>query len=163
MHDCLETDLTFFETARHRWVQAVDLRCSGEQLFDAFEDPAAWPDFTPAIRRVDWTSPRPFGVGTTRTVHMVGGLVADERFVAWERGQHMAFVFTRFSHAMVRAFGEDYRVAPLDGGGCRLTWTMAMEVTGIHNVTLPLAWPWMKLGLHQALRAMKRRAEHPST
>lgn len=161
MHDCRPTDLSFFETARHRYVQSIDMATTPDALFDAFEDPAAWPNFTPAITGVEWTSPKPFEVGTTRTVHMVGGLVAEERFVAWERGVRMAFVFTRFSHEMVEAFGEDYRVADLGGGRLRLTWTMAMAVKGVHNVTLPLAWPWMKLGLAMALRSMRKRAENP--
>ena len=46
------------------------------------------------IDRVDWTSPRPFGVGTTRTVTFQGGgMEVYETFIAWDPGKHMAFTF----------------------------------------------------------------------
>ena len=34
---------------------------------------------------MEWTSPKPFGLGTTRTVTMSGDLAGYEEFIAWER------------------------------------------------------------------------------
>ena len=41
---------------------------AAERLFAMFELGETWSEFFPVIRKVEWTSPRPFDVGTTRTV-----------------------------------------------------------------------------------------------
>jgi hypothetical protein len=57
---------------------------SAEELFAALEDGPSYSRWVPPIRGVTWTSPRPFGKGTTRTVNLVGGARIDEVFWAWE-------------------------------------------------------------------------------
>ena len=37
------------------------------------------------ITKVDWTSPKPFRAGTTRTVTL-NGIKVDEVFVVWDHG-----------------------------------------------------------------------------
>ena len=43
------------------------------------------------IQKVEWTSPKPYGVGTTRSVHMMGDMVGYEEFIGMgtrcKRGQ----------------------------------------------------------------------------
>ncbi len=51
-----------------------------EHLFEALEEGATWCKFFPVIRKVEWTSPKPYGEGTTRTVTVVGGVRLDEVF-----------------------------------------------------------------------------------
>ena len=55
---------------------------SAEQLFATFEDEQSWPKWVPGMREATWTSPKPFGKGTTRTVKMAGGIRIDEVFWA---------------------------------------------------------------------------------
>ena len=117
-----------FAAASKRYSTTVDLDCTPDQLFDVFEDADAWPQWVPPIQHVEWTSPMPPRVGTTRTVQMAGGVEITERFTAWERGRHMQFVFQTFSRPGLDGFGEDYRVTDLGNGRCRLRWTMAMEM-----------------------------------
>jgi hypothetical protein len=78
---------------------------------------------------VEWTSPQPRGVGTTRTVTMRGNIIGDEEFLAWEPFTHMAFRFNQSTSNAISAFAEDYRVAETPGG-CHLTWVMAMRPNG---------------------------------
>ncbi len=113
----------------------------------------------PPIRRVEWTSPKPFGVGTTRTVYMAGGLVGDEEFIAWEPGRRMAFRFDAISRKQVDAFVEDYRVEDLGSEVCRVSWTMALAPLGPGKIAMPLAAPLMRVGLQWMLGRFARHVE----
>ncbi len=88
-------------------------------VWAALLDARAWTEWLP-ITKVTWTSPQPFGVGTTRTVE-VGPQVIEETFFAWEEGSRMAFRFER-STLPVSAAVEDYRIVDVPGG-CELRWT----------------------------------------
>lgn len=99
-------------------------------VWAALLDADAWTRWLP-ITKVTWTSPRPFGVGTTRTVE-IGAQVVEETFFAWEDGRRMAFNFTRSSLPLSAAI-EDYRVVATPGG-CELRWT------GRASAVFPLGW-----------------------
>ena len=95
MVNCEPVGLDYFASSPVRIVSEVTVKASAAQAFAALEAAAAWPKWAPAITNVEWTSPRPFGLGTTRTVSMVGGMVAEESFIGWEQDRLMAFYFTR--------------------------------------------------------------------
>jgi carbon monoxide dehydrogenase subunit G len=128
-HPCERVDLGFIETAPYRFVSTVDLAITPEQLFEVLADETSWPQWATVITKVEWTSPEPRGVGTTRTVHMRGFIVGDEEFLAWEPFTHMAFRFNNASTTSIAAFAEDYRVRETPEG-CHLTWVMAMKPNG---------------------------------
>ena len=44
---------------------------------------------------------------------MHGGLEGYEEFIAWDRGDHMAFKFVRSNKDKMQAFGTDYKVEDL--------------------------------------------------
>ena len=159
MHECRRIDHSFFQTAPACYRATVEVRASSEEIFDSLENAEDWPIWAAPITKVEWTSPKPFGVGTTRTVTMVGNMVGEEEFIAWERGSHMAFCFTRASSAMIEAFGEDYQVVDLGNGTCSVTWTMAIETGGIGRFTTPLSAPFMRFGLSWMLGRFKRHVE----
>lgn len=89
-----------------------------ELVWAALLDAKAWSQWLP-IDEVVWTSPEPFGVGTTRTVTAAGQTI-EETFYAWEDGHRMAFRFEKTS-LPVSAGAEDYRVVEAHGG-CELRW-----------------------------------------
>jgi len=129
-HPCERVDLDFVDRAPYRFVSTVDLAITPEQLFDVLADETSWPQWASVITKVTWTSPLPRGVGTTRTVDMLGGITADEEFLAWEPFTRMAFHFNESTTGSVAAFAEDYRVLPT-ANGCHLTWIMAMKPNGL--------------------------------
>lgn len=88
-------------------------------VWAALLDARAWTEWLP-ISKVTWTSPQPFGVGTTRTVE-IGEQIVEETFFGWEDGKRMAFRFER-STLPVSAAVEDYSVVETPGG-CELRWT----------------------------------------
>jgi carbon monoxide dehydrogenase subunit G len=130
MEACERVGLDFIDHAPFRFVSTVDLGITPEQVFEVLDDADSWPQWATVITKVTWTSPEPRGVGTTRTVHMRGGIVGDEEFLAWEPYSHMAFRFNEASTSSIAAFAEDYRVVPT-ANGCHLTWVMAMKPNGV--------------------------------
>lgn len=145
-------DETFFETA--------PLRLRGE--FEA-PRPAAevWAELTDPdplgwcriIQRIEWTSPRPFGVGTTRTAYSLAGTnVLRERFFRWEEGRRKSFYVVEASAPLFHAFAEDYLVEPTGPASCRFTWTIAAEP----NRLAALANPFNKRLLSTLLSDTRR-------
>ena len=90
-----------------------------EMVWNALLDGAAWTEWLP-ITDVIWTSPKPYGPGTTRTVEIENEVI-EETFFAWEEKRRMAFRFERAT-LPVSAAVEDYRVKPVEGG-CELHWS----------------------------------------
>jgi carbon monoxide dehydrogenase subunit G len=130
MKPCERVGLGFIDSAPFRFVSTVDLNITPERLFEVLDDAESWPQWATAITKVTWTSPQPHGIGTTRTVHMRGGIVGDEEVLAWEPYSHMAFRFNEASTGSIGAFAEDYRIVPT-ATGCNLTWVMAMKPKGV--------------------------------
>ena len=154
MHACERVGLDFIDNAPSVFRNSVDLAITPEQLFEVLADAEAWPRWAKVITKVTWTSPKPYGVGTTRTVDMRGGIVGDEEFLAWEPNQYMAFRVNTCSNKAVAAFAEEYTVVPTPGG-CRLTWTMALKPVGPARVSMVVFGPLLNLGLRRFLRNLR--------
>lgn len=155
LHPCDPVGLDFLETAPHRFSNTVDLAITPKQLFEVFEDADAWPHWVRVINQVTWTSPKPRGVGTTRTVAMHAGLTVDEEFLAWEEGRPMSFRFNATTRKPIRGFLEDYRVEPTPGG-CRLTWAIALDAGGPLGVMSPVVLPLVRLTFASFLKKLGR-------
>ncbi|KAA1417177.1 SRPBCC family protein [Nocardioides humilatus] len=127
MRDLRDVDADFVETAPFSFANSVDLAITPDQLFEVFLNAEAWPQWVKALTQVTWTSPQPFGPGTTRTVHLRGGIVGDEEFFTWDAPRQIAFRFIASSSRLTTAFSERYDVEPT-ADGCRLTWSVGIDV-----------------------------------
>lgn len=136
--DCERVGLDYLVTAPCRVVVSVLVDADPEQVFEAFTDAEAWTKWVFPITSVEWTSPFPLEVGSTRTVHMRGGMVGWEEFLAWEPNRRMAFRFNQTVPGGPLAFAEDYVVADLGGGRSHVQWTMAMTLPGIAGRVTPV-------------------------
>ena len=154
LHACDRVDLAWIGTAPHRFTNSVDLAITPAQLFEVLADATAWPRWAKAITDVTWTTPEPRGIGTRRTVTMRGGLVGAEEFIAWEEHTLLAFRFDKASEKRIKAFGERYDVVAT-ADGCRLTWTLALEVTGAARFTLAPSKPLLDVGFRWFLRNLR--------
>ena len=155
MYPCERVELSFIQSAPFRFSNSVDLAITPEQLFEVLADADSWPRWAKVITKVTWTSPAPYGVGTTRVVDMRGGLTGDEEFLAWEPYTYLAFRFNSCSNKAVAAFAEEYRVVETPGG-CRLTWTMAQKPNGPARFGLVLGGPLMNLSFKWFLANLRR-------
>lgn len=133
-------------------VQPIDK--SAETLFRLLADGPTWKEWLGID--VEWTSPKPFGVGTTRTV-VGSGQTIEETFLVWDEGRRMAFRFDRTTLPMA-AFAEDYEIRPTGVGTCELHWHYAFEWGG------PLAtlagWTFGEIFKRNGARALARLADY---
>ncbi len=136
------------------------MHATPEQIFEVFEDAHAWTVWALPIQKVEWTSPKPFGVGTTRTVSMMGGMDGYEEFIAWEPGKRMAFTFIGCNKNATEKFLEDYRVTDLGGGSCRVEWHMAMEPRGFSRRMMWLTRPVMRMANQLMFRKFRKYTEN---
>lgn len=136
--DCDRVAMDYFVTAPCRIVVAETVAASPERIFEVFCDATSWTRWAFPITGVEWTSPFPLEVGATRTVHMRGGMVGWEEFIAWEPSRRMAFRFNQTIPGGPAAFAEDYLVTPIDPGRTRVQWTMAMTLSGLSARTAPV-------------------------
>ncbi|GEM_PF-613690 len=156
---CTSVDMTFFESAPFIYTAEEVINVSADTVFQSFENAEDWPVWAAPIQRVEWTSPQPFGIGTTRTVYMMGGLTGYEEFIAWERGREMAFCFTHSSKDNIVSFAERYQVEESGPNCCCVRWTMAMKPKGFSRYFLPVFSPFMNMGVKLMLRNLRKLLE----
>lgn len=129
---------SFLQTAPQRFVRAFDISRPGRQVWEELINDGAlgWCRLLGA--GVSWTSPRPFGVGTTRRIKLVGLVVADERYFHWEEGRRKSFYVERCNVPLFKRFAEDYRVEETSPSSCRFTWRVAIEPSRIGRPGKPV-------------------------
>jgi uncharacterized protein YndB with AHSA1/START domain len=156
---CEKVDFGYLDTAPFRFTASETISASPEAVFAVFLDAEAWTRWVFAITRVEWTSPFPLHVGSTRTVHMRGGLSGYEEFLAWEPGRRMTFRFNAMSKPGAKAFAEDYQVTDLGDGRCRVDWVMAMTPAGAGRHTMKVLKPFMAAFVRRTLANFRRYVE----
>lgn len=121
-------DESFFTTAPSRWSETFAVARPAADVWAELtaDRPLAW--CRPLSGR--WTSPRPFGVGTTRQMKVLGGAITvQEHFFVWEEGHRKSFYVTKANLPLFRKLAEDYVVDADGPDRCRFTWTIAAELT----------------------------------
>ena len=156
---CAPVTDAFVDEAPIRYVNTVRIQASPGAIWAALEDAAAWPRWAGVIKHVEWTSPLPFGVGTTRTVTMIGRMIAFEEFIVWEPGRRMAFRFNEVTTNGVSGFAERYVIEAGSAGQTTVTWVMAMAPKGVSRAIVPVTqWP-MQRAFGRMLGKFKRLVE----
>lgn len=157
--ECTIVGVDFLEQSSNVFVAEEIVRASPEQIFEVFEDAHAWTVWALPIQKVEWTSPKPYGIGTTRSVHMMGDMIGYEQFVEWERGKRMAFSFVGCSKDATEKFIEDYRVTDLGDGRCKVEWHMGMEPRGFSQRLMFLTRPLMRMANRRMFRKFRQYTE----
>ncbi len=161
--ECEKVGVEYFDTAPTIHKVTKEVAASPDDVFAVLLDASSWVTWALPITGVDWTSGFPIEVGSTRTVHMRGGLVAFEEFIAYEHGARMAFRFNQASKKGVRAFAEDYQVIDLGGGRCVVEWTMAMDTGRSSGIVDKVIGPVMSRGLRFMLGRFVKLVESGPT
>jgi hypothetical protein len=139
-------DDEFLASAPHVFRYQKWFAATPEQVWESLasdESIAAW---GPTVKKVTWTSLRPFGVGTTRDVVAPGGSTMRERYFRWDEGKSHAFYVYESSLPLFRRFAEDYIVEP-DGDKTLFTWIVAIEPKNAFRLPLKVLAPVLKAGL----------------
>lgn len=110
----------FFESAPVRLKDSFEVGLPAAQVWAELtgDNPLAW---CRVLKDIGWTSPRPFGAGTTRTVRTRGSLSV------FEEGTRQSFYVVQSRLPGFRSFAEDYLVEPISQSTCRFTWTIAYD------------------------------------
>lgn len=120
-------DEHFLTSAPKRFVGTFDVpRPAADIWLDLVRDKSL--DWCRVLSGARWTSPRPFGVGSTRDMPVgLGALVVHEKYFLWEEGRRKAFFVEAASLPLFKRFAEDYVVEETGAASCRFTWTIAAE------------------------------------
>lgn len=149
-------DETFFATAPFRHSYPVDLPVPPEQVWAALTSDQSLAAWQLPVKSLKWTSPRPFGVGTTREVVLSGRTLSiREHFFRWDEGNRMSFFATECDRNLLRRFAEDY-VVEARPGGSRFTWTIATEPTDKARLLFAVSDPLNALAYRAVPRAAKK-------
>lgn len=138
-------DLDFFETApiTHRF--SINLPVPPERAWAELTRQNTL-DWCRVIKAITFTSPPPYGVGTTRSAQLAPAYVRlSERFFCWdedaEAGRYRnAFFVEQTNVPGVGRFGELSEVEPATTG-CLFTWSFAIELSGVMGRTSKFALP----------------------
>jgi carbon monoxide dehydrogenase subunit G len=155
LHPCQKVDLAWLDRAPQRFSNDVEVALTPDELFGVLARADTWPRWAKVITHVEYTSPEPHGIGTTRVVTMRGGMVGDEEFLAWEPGRQMAFRFNTSATRTLKAFLENYRLEPI-AGGTRLTWELGMDTGGASKLFAPISTPVTNAMFRRFLRNLQQ-------
>lgn len=154
-HSLEPADESFFGTAPHVYRFPVELNVPPERVWESLVSDGSLADWGMGIK-LRWTSPRPFGVGTTREVVMPMNLMTvRERFFLWDEGKRYAFYVESANRPIIRRFAEDYVVEKTDTGSL-FTWTIAIEPQPKLRAVVAAGGPLNRLAFGQTARSAKK-------
>jgi hypothetical protein len=119
-------DEDFLTSAPHVFTYQKRFAAPPQTVWEQLTSDASIAAWGPATKEVNWTSPRPFGVGTTREVVAPAGATMRERFFLWEEGTRHAFASYESTLPIFKRFAEDY-IVEADGNDTLFTWVLAFE------------------------------------
>lgn len=126
-----------------------------EQVFAALADHGSWPEWFVQVTRVERLGEREGGVGSRRRVEVEGRYVFDEEINVWEPGERWGFSILSSTLGGLRAGNEMVTIERLETGGCRVTYTMALDPK---PWAVPVLW-FVRRGLRRNLEAALERLE----
>jgi hypothetical protein len=133
------TDESFFRDAKRRVVVDVTVARPAADVWAELTEDDPMSEYCRAISSITWTSERPFGIGTTRTTRVLGGLIKlEERYPHWDEGRRKVFVGVRTVPPTLRRVAEEYLVEPIDANHCRFRWTAVWEPTALGRPIVPV-------------------------
>ena len=136
---CKAVDLAYLDIAPLQFRNEIVIDAAAESVFAVLEDGNSWPKWFKDIANIEWTTPKPFGVGTKRTIKMHTQLVADEEFFVWKQGKEFAFYFTYTNLPVVNALCEHYYLEPLGENQCKFTYRIGAELMFPTTLLAPIA------------------------
>jgi hypothetical protein len=155
-HDLEPADAAYFSSAPLVYRFPIRLAVPPERVWASLASDRSLADWGLGLKSLTWTSPRPFGVGTTREVVLpASSLTLREKFFRWDEGTGYSFFVRQANRPVFTRFAEDYVVEP-DGTGTLFTWTIALEPRPKLAGLMKLADPVNKASFAQLARGAKK-------
>ncbi len=147
-HQLAPTEIDFIGRSPEKLVFDVTVFAPPERVFDVLVSEREMHEWLEPLVDLRWTSASR-GVGSKRELVLdmlkrgdrdaVTVLAVKERFVAWERGKHVAFVVEAMTLPLVRRMLEDMRLERIGPNRTRLRYTVHFEPSLLMRAVLPLA------------------------
>jgi len=141
-------DDDFLASGPHVFRYQRQFAAAPQQVWEQLTSDVSLAAWGPSIKKVTWTSPRPYGVGTTRDVVAPGGSTMRERYFRWDEGKSHAFYVYESTIPILRRFAEDYIVEPA-GDQTLFTWVVVIEAKDRFRLPVKVLAPLLKAGLGQ--------------
>lgn len=156
--ELVHAELGYAKDAPHCIDNQTLIEASPERVFEVLSG-SDWGDWFVDFKRVDWTSPEPYGQGSTRTVTLKI-LSVKERFLAWEPGRRFSFSIDAISVPLVKAMMEDMQLEPVEGGrATRFRWRVYYTPSPLMVAFHPIARKIFGNMFTQSLKNLKAYAE----
>ncbi len=161
LYQCRPVGCEFLSQAPLRAAVSLHADVDAGRLFEILAAAAATPKWALPITQARWLSPAPFGIGSRRVITFAGRLVGHERYIAWEPGRRLAYSLETTNVPGIEALAEEYRIIPSSGGGCELSWTLAVGMRGRLGVFAVAARPFIHAALWRMSRDLVSYAANP--
>ena len=121
-------ELPFLTRAPVRQVHRGHVSLPADRVFAGLaERPEGWPAWFSLARDCHYEGVPPHGVGTIRLISLRGGIRARERLVAWDENRRFAYRVEEINMPGIRAFMEEWTVAPVAEDRTDIQWTLAFD------------------------------------
>jgi hypothetical protein len=128
-------------------------RATPERVWESLASDESVKAWGLGVRSLQWTSPHPFGIGTTREVVLpLAAITVREEFFRWDEGKGYSFFVTEANRPGLRSFAENYELEA-DGDGTLFTWTIALEPVSRLAPAMRLFGPVNKAAFGQLVRS----------
>lgn len=87
--------------------------------------PESWSAWFSLARECHYEGDSPDGVGASRLLSLRGGIRARERVLAWDENERFAYRVEELNVPGIRAFAEEWTLAPATGDRTELQWHLA--------------------------------------
>ncbi len=142
-------DLSFVERAPVVVRAETSVPASPAAVWPALADAPAWTEWFTGMKDAHYTSPAPYGVGSTRYVSVMS-LVADETILAFDPGKCFAFRLDSTNLPVLAALVEVVTLEAV-GSATRVVYRQALEPKPWLRPLLPLLRRQMERGLQRGL------------
>ena len=150
------SDAGVLASAPHVYRYRMQYAAPPERVWESLASDASLSAWGSSLKQLNWLSPRPFGIGTTREVVLAGGAPRfRERFIRWDEGRGYSFAVYEASVPVFRHFVEDY-VVEADGDGTVFTWTIAIEPKRAFSLPFKALSPILKVAFGRTASDGKR-------
>jgi hypothetical protein len=129
-------DESFLDTAPQRFSHTWEINQPADSVWTQLTGDR--PLFWCRGLNIHWTSPVPFGVGTTRVAQVLGLVKVQEQYFLWEEGRRKAFCGTAMNLPLFESLAEDYLVEPRGPNACAFTWRIGVAPSAAGKPGAPL-------------------------
>jgi hypothetical protein len=155
-HPCEAIDLGYFHNNPVAITVTQLLPCSKEELVESLAGDDSWLEWASGLKRIVWHEKTANMIGSTRRVELVGGDHVEETFFQWDiEAGDIAFYVTETTMPGVQVFAERYQFTE-SNGQTTLTWTVAIQSSGINGVVMKLLRPVLRLVFNGWLKKLAK-------